>query len=242
MNTPATFQKRLVVVGATGMVGGSALRDALNDPATGAVTAIGRRNAGIAHPKLKEVQHPDFSDCSALEDVLTNQVAAIFCLGTYTGTVSDTELRKITVDYTVEFVKVLHRSSPNATFAFLSGAGADPTEKSRLAFARYKGAAENAVMAAGFPAVYLFRPAYIYPVEPRKEPTFGYRLLRAMYPMFRVLFPGQVIPTDDLASAMVDVVLRGTEDHRVMIFENKDIQAMAERRRNVKGWGRSWVR
>ena len=93
----------------------------------------------------------------------------------------------------------------------MSGNGADPTGRSRIAFARYKGEAEKALLAAGFPRVYIFRPAYIYPVEPRKEPNFSYRLLRAIYPVFRVLFPNQVIRADDLARAMVDVAVRGTE-------------------------------
>jgi uncharacterized protein YbjT (DUF2867 family) len=82
------------------------------------------------------------------------------------------EFHRITVDYTVEFSRVLRGSSPGAAFSFLSGNGADPTGRSRLAFARYKGEAENAVLAAGFPHVYLFRPAYIYPVELRNEPNF----------------------------------------------------------------------
>src|SRR5437870_4500397 len=84
MNVPAG-QTRLVIVGATGMVGGYALRDALDHPAVGRVTAIGRRNLGISHPKLKEVLHKDFGDCSALAEALSEQDAAIFCLGTYTG-------------------------------------------------------------------------------------------------------------------------------------------------------------
>lgn len=128
-----------------------------------------------------------------LADALLGQDAAVYCLGTYTGTVSDAELRAITADYTIEFARVLHSSSPNAAFSFLSGNGADPTGRSRLAFARYKGQAEKALLAAGFPRVYLFRPAYIYPVQPRKEPNFSYRLLRAVYPVFRLLFPNQVI-------------------------------------------------
>src|ERR1700720_4471820 len=101
-------------------------------------------------------------------------------------------------------------SSLGAQFSFLSGSGADPTGRSRMAFARYKGEAEKALLAAGFSRVYIFRPAYIYPVEPRKEPNFGYRLLRAIYPVFRLLFPSQVIRADDLARAMVDVAIRRT--------------------------------
>jgi uncharacterized protein YbjT (DUF2867 family) len=221
-------QERLVIVGVTGMVGGYALRYALDNSAVRSVTSIGRKKLGILHPKLKEVLHKDFADCSALADALSGQDAAVYCLGTYTGSVSDAELRAITTDYTIEFARVLRSSSPNAAFSFLSGNGADPTGRSRLAFARYKGEAENALLAAGFPRVYLFRPAYIYPVEPRKEPNFSYRLLRAVYPAFRLLFPNQVIRADDLGQAMVDVVLRQTQEHQSLVFENRDIQAMVK--------------
>jgi uncharacterized protein YbjT (DUF2867 family) len=226
MSVPAENQKRLVIVGATGMVGGYALRYALENTATGTVTSIGRRKIGIAHPKLKEVLHPNFADCSALAGTLAGQDAAVFCLGAYTGAVTDAELRTITVNYPVEFARVLRSSSPGAAFSFLSGSGADPTGRSRMPFARYKGEAENALLAAGFTRVYLFRPAYIYPVEPRKEPNFTYRLLRTIYPAFRALFPSQVIRADDLARAMVDVVVGETGQRGGPVFENRDIRAM----------------
>jgi uncharacterized protein YbjT (DUF2867 family) len=212
MNVPAADQARLVILGATGMVGGYALSYALDHPAVGLVTAIGRRELGISHPKLKEVLHRDFADCSALADALSDQDAAVFCLGGYTGAVPDTEVRKVTVDYPIEFAQVLRAASPAAVFSFLSGSGADPTGRSRLAFARYKGEAEKALLVAGFSRVYIFRPAYIYSVEPRKEPNFGYRILRGIYPAFRVVFPNQVIRTDDLAHAMVDVAVRRTDE------------------------------
>src|SRR6476659_2470398 len=226
--TPTEAQKRLVIVGATGMVGGYALRYALDHPAVGAATAIGRKPTGLSHPKLSEVLHQDFADCSALAGALSGQDAALFCLGAYTGAVADAELRRITVDYTIEFARVLRGSSPNATFAFLSGGGADPTGRSRIAFARYKGEAEKALAAAGFPHVYVFRPAYIYPVQPRREPNVGYRLLRAIYPAFRMLFPNQVIRADDLARAMVDVAIRGADKTENLVLENRDIRAMVK--------------
>ena len=226
MNVPMASQKRLVIVGATGMVGGYALGYALDHPSVAGVTAIVRRKLAISHPKLSEVLHKDFADCSALAEALSDQDAAIFCLGAYTGTVTDAELRTITVIYTIEFARVLRSSSPEAAFSFLSGKGADPTGRSRMPFARYKGEAENALLAAGFPRVYLFRPAYIYPVEPRKEPNFSYRLLRAIYPAFRLLFPNQVIRADDLGRAMVDVALQKTAERESQIFENRDIRAI----------------
>jgi len=228
MTNPTVGQKSLVVVGASGMVGGYALRYALDNSDVKNVTSIGRKKLGISHAKLKEVLHQNFTDCSPLADALSNQDAVVYCLGTYTGSVSDAELHRITVDYTVEFSRVLRGSSPGAAFSFLSGNGADPTGRSRLAFARYKGEAENAVLAAGFPHVYLFRPAYIYPVEPRNEPNFSYRLLRTVYPVFRVLFPNQVIRADDLARAMVDLGLRQTHERQGLILENRDIRAMVE--------------
>jgi uncharacterized protein YbjT (DUF2867 family) len=209
------------------MVGGYALRYALDDDSVKTVTAIVRRKLGVSHPKLREVLHSDFADCATLSSALSGQDAVVFCLGTYTGAVSDAELRKVTVDYTIEFARVLRGASPEAAFSFLSGNGADPTGKSRIAFARYKGEAENALIAAGFPSVYLFRPAYIYPVEPRKEPNFTYRLLRAIYPAFRLLFPNLVVRADELAQAMVDATVRGTE-RGSHVFENRDIRAMVK--------------
>jgi uncharacterized protein YbjT (DUF2867 family) len=225
MNVPAAGQK-IVIVGASGMVGGYALRYALDHPAIERVTAIGRSKLGISHPKLMDVQHRDFADCSALKDALSGQDAAVFCLGAYTGAVPDAELHKITVGYTIEFARVLRGGSPDAAFSFLSGNGADPTGRSRLPFARYKGEAEKALLAAGFPCVCIFRPAYIYPVEPRNEPNFSYCLLRAIYPVFRLLFPNLVIRGDDLARAMVDAAVRGREERGDLVLENRDIRAM----------------
>jgi uncharacterized protein YbjT (DUF2867 family) len=223
-------QKRLVMVGATGMVGGYALRYALHNPVVKSVTSIGRNRLGIEHPKLKEVVHEDFADCSALADTLSERDAAVYCLGAYTGSVSDAQLRMITASYTIEFARVLRTSSPKAAFSFLSGYGADQTGKSRLAFARYKGEAEKALVAEGFPRVYLFRPSYIYPVQPRKEPNISYRLMHAIYPVFRLLFPNQVIRADDLAWAMVDVVTTERQELGLgsLVLENRAIRALVK--------------
>jgi uncharacterized protein YbjT (DUF2867 family) len=221
-------QKRLTIIGATGMVGGYALRYALDHPAVDRVTAVGRRKLGISNPKLEEVLHSDFADCSALAAPIGGHDAAVFCLGAYTGAVSNSELRKVTVDYTIEFARVFHAASPAAAFSFLSGSGADPTGRSRLAFARYKGEAENAIRAVGFSHVYIFRPAYIYPVQPRTEPSLGYRVLRTIYPAFRMLFPNQVIRADDLARAMVDIAISANGEPGALVLENLDIGARVE--------------
>src|SRR5258705_12365505 len=197
--------------------------------ADGLCLAARRRSvqpAAHGQPAAGRYLHQDFADCSALAETLSGHEAAVFCLGTYTGVVPDAELRKITVDYTIEFARVLRGSSPDAAFSFLSGSGADPTGRSRIPFARYKGEAEKALVAAGFPRVYIFRPAYIYPVEARKGPNFPYRLLRGIYPVFRVLLPNLVIRADDLARAMVDAAVWGREERGDLVLENRDIRAM----------------
>ena len=137
-------EKRIVITGATGMVGGCALRICLENPDVSMVTVLGRSRTGLNDARLREVVVDDFSDYSALTEALENQDVALYCLGAYTGSVPDDLFRQITVDYTLAFAKSLHRASPQAAFCFLSGQGADQTEKSRMAFARYKGEAEKA--------------------------------------------------------------------------------------------------
>jgi uncharacterized protein YbjT (DUF2867 family) len=192
------------------------------------VTSIGRKRLGISNPKLKEVLHQNFADCSALADVLSEQDAGVYCLGTYTGSVSDEQLRVITATIRSNSRAFSATAVLTLAFSFLSGNGADPSGRSRLAFARYKGHAENALLAGGFRRVYIFRPAYIYPVEPRREPNLSYRLLRAVYPVFRVLFPNQVIRADDLGRVMVDLALSETGESRNLILENREIRAMVK--------------
>ena len=222
--------KRVAVVGATGMVGGLALRTALDDPRVGRVTAVVRRSTGVTHAKLVEIVHADFLDFATVLDAFADQDVALFCVGAYTGQVPDEEFRKITVDCAAAFAKALFAKSPGATVSFLSGQGADPTEKSSMSFARYKGAAEKLLLATGFARVHIFRPGYIYPVTPRVEPNFSYRLFRGLYPALRVVYPNVGIASDALAWAMLEAALEGTGEHTEPVLENRDIRALAARR------------
>ena len=156
--------KRVILTGATGLVGGCALRICLADQAVARVTVIGRRSVGLEHAKLTEVLHESFQDYGSIAGSLGGHDVALYCLGVYTGAVPDNELRRITVDVTGAFARALLRASPDTTFCFLSGQGADQTGTSRIAFARYKGMAETALLDLGFPRVAIFRPGYIYPV------------------------------------------------------------------------------
>ena len=210
------------------MVGGLALRAALAHPEVSAVTTVGRRPTGLEHPKLTEVAHANFTRFPSPEGFLSGHDVGLFCLGAYTGAVSDGELRVVTLDYTVAFATAFRRASPAASFCLLSGQGADPTGESRMAFARYKGAAEAAILQEGFPRVHIFRPGYIYPVTPRAEPNPTYRLMRRMYPVVRRVYPNIGISSFDLAAAMLDAGLHGTSGHGSPVLENRDIRRLAK--------------
>jgi hypothetical protein len=209
------------------MVGGYAFRYALDNPAVERVAAIGRRKLGISHPKLDEVVHRDFADCSALAETLSLQDAAIFCVGTYTGSVSDSEFCKVTVDYTVEFARVLHGSRPGAAFSFLSGA--DQAGRSRMSFARYKGRGREYTSRGGVPEV-VHISTCVYLPRRAAQGNFSYRLLRAIYSVFRLLSPNQVIPADQLGKAMVDVAVQENWKRAKLVLQNRDIRVQAERR------------
>jgi uncharacterized protein YbjT (DUF2867 family) len=208
------------------MVGGCALRICLENPDVSQVTVLGRSRTGIKDARLREVVVDDFTDYSALTDALENQDAALYCLGAYTGAVPDDLFRQITVDYTLAFARALHKASPQAAFCFLSSQGADPTERSRMAFARHKGAAENGLLEIGFPRVHFFRPGYIYPATPRKEPNLVYTITRFLYPLLRRIYPNIGISSEDLAAAMVHAGLYGTGENKKPVMENKDIRSM----------------
>lgn len=205
------------------MVGGEAFKACLESEEVGTVVSLLRRPSGMSHEKLKEVIVGDFMDYSNLEAHFRGVDLALYCLAVYQGKVSKDQYRTITVDYTEAFAKTLKQHSPEATFCLFSAAGAVSSEKSRMQFARDKGAAENRVFAQDFDHAYAFRPGYIYPVEKRNEPSFMYRVSRRMYPLLKAIGPGSVIPSRQLGRAMLTVGLRGGKQK---IYENKDILAL----------------
>ncbi|MEM6699201.1 MAG: NAD-dependent epimerase/dehydratase family protein, partial [Bacteroidota bacterium] len=212
--------KNILLTGATGMVGSLVLDYALNSPDVEKVTSLIRRATGHNHPKLNEVIISDFKDYTTQASLFKNIDAAYFCIGAYTGQVSDDLFKEITLDYAVAFAEAIKQHSPSATLCLLSGAGADRTEKSRVSFAKYKGMAENQIAAMNLGAFHVFRPAYIYPVAPRKEPNLMYSVSRALYPLIRLFGKNASIKSTELASAMFRVGLSGAKQE---ILENRDI-------------------
>ena len=210
---------KVIIAGGTGMVGELVLKYCLNSPKTTEVVSLVRKPATSNHPKLKEIIIRDFEDYAVYRDLFQKVEAAFFCIGVYTGQVRDALFRKITVDYAVAFANALAENSPQARLCLLSGAGADRTEQSRTAFAKYKGMAENQITALEL-EFYAFRPAYIYPVTPRPEPNFMYKISRTLYPLLKLLGEKFSIKSTELAEAMFKVGVAGAEKE---ILENKDI-------------------
>lgn len=213
---------KVLITGATGMIGQLVLKHCLESDQIDKVIALGRTATQNQHTKLSEVLITDFTNYSEVAHHFKNVDAAFFCLGVYTGNVKDDLFKKITVDFAVQFATTLKNQSPNARLCLLSGAGADRTEKSRTSFARYKGMAENQISALGL-EFYAFRPGYIYPVKKRKEPNFMYKLSRFLYPVLKLFGKNLSIKSTALAKAMFKVGLVGAKNE---IIENADILAI----------------
>ena len=203
------------------MIGNIVLEACLESNEIGKVISISRRSCGVTHPKLVEVLHKDFNDYTNLTAHFQNIDVAYFCIGVYTGQVPDDKFREITVDFTKSFADALKTGSPTAKFCFLSGQGADQTEQSRTSFAKYKGIAENYLLQKDFGSLYIFRPAYIYPVEKREEPNLMYRISRRLYPLLKKVFPSTVITSVTLGQAIFKAGISGAEK---VVLENEDIK------------------
>jgi uncharacterized protein YbjT (DUF2867 family) len=219
------IMKNILLTGTNGMIGKLVLEHCLLRDDVQTITSITRKSIGISHPKLKEVLHNDFLDYTAIEDAFTNQDICFFCLGVYTGAVPRDEFRKITVDFTRVFAEYLKKNSPDAAFCFLSGQGADSSEKSRVMFALDKGIAENILIKLQFRQLSVFRPAYIYPVAPRIEPNILYKVFRVLYkPFLSKFYPNIGLSSEELVRAMIKI---GFEGGTQVIYENREIKQLS---------------
>jgi len=217
----------VVLFGATGMVGQGVLRECLSDPDVSRVTAIGRAATGRTHPKLSERVIPDVSDLGPVASELTGTDACFFCLGVSSAGMSEADYRKLTYDLTLSVARVLVGVSPAMTFAYVSGAGTDSTERGRVMWARVKGATENALLALPFRLAVMFRPAAIVPMHGIVSKTRLYRvsyaLTRPFWPVLRAAFPQYVTTTEQLGRAMLRVAKAGAPK---AILETRDINAL----------------
>lgn len=203
------------------MIGKLIMLNCLSGEGVETITSITRKTLGIKHPKLIEIIHADFLNYSGIEQHFKNKDVCFYCIGVYTGQVQKKEFKKITVTYTKVFAETLKQNSPNLSFCFLSGQGADSSEKSSILFAREKGIAENGLIKLKFKSLHIFRPGYIYPVTPRAEPNLSYRIMRVLYKPVSLIFPNVGVTSVKLAEKMMEVGLNGGDK---LIYENKDLR------------------
>jgi len=207
------------------MVGEGVLFECLLDPDVEQVLVINRKPGGVSHPKLKEISHGNFFDLSPIEAQLTNYNACFFCLGVSSVGMKDDEYRRLTYDLTLNVGKTLARLNPDMTFCYVSGAGTDSSEQGRLAWARVKGATENALMRLPFKAAYMFRPGFMKATAGQKNVKSYYKFLAWLYPIGRALYPAGFSTLQELALAMIKTACTGYEKP---ILEVKDIVSLAK--------------
>jgi uncharacterized protein YbjT (DUF2867 family) len=220
---------KVILFGATGMVGQGALRECLLDPDVESVLAVGRSATGQQHPKLRELVHKDFTDFSAVEDQLAGYDACFFCLGVSSAGMSEQDYRRVTYDFTMAAARALAKRNPGMTFVYVSGMGTDSTARGRSMWARVKGETENALLAMPFKAAYMFRPAYIQPMHGITSRTGLYRVgiavMAPLYPLWKALFPKYVTTTEQVGRAMLVAAKHGAPKR---VLESLDLVQLSE--------------
>jgi uncharacterized protein YbjT (DUF2867 family) len=219
---------KVILFGASGMVGQGALRECLRDPEIEAVLAIGRSPSGQRHPKLRELLQQDVTDLSLVERELAAYDACLFCLGVSAVGLSEQEYKRVTYDLTLQVAQTLERLNPKMTFVYVSGGGTDSTEKGYAMWARVKGATENALLAMPFERAYMLRPGFVRPLHGVAPKTPWYRAVSALigplYPALKRFLPSYVTTTEEIGQAMLEVLKRGFGER---VLENRDIAAVA---------------
>jgi uncharacterized protein YbjT (DUF2867 family) len=218
---------KVILFGASGMVGQGVLRECLLDPEVTTVVSIVRSRTGQQHPKLREIVHKDFLDFSSLESELSGFDACFFCLGVSSAGMTEENYRRVTYDITLAVAQALVKINRDMTFIFVSGAGTDSSEHGRTMWARVKGQTENVLLRLPFKAAYMFRPGVIVPLHGIKSRTMLYRIpyavLGPILPPLKRLFPKYVTTTENLGRAMLVAAKRGAPKP---VLESSDINKL----------------
>lgn len=219
---------KVIITGATGMVGEGVLYECLHHPEVEKVLVITRTPCGYSHPKLTEIIHSDFLDITSLKNRITGYNACYFCLGVTALGKNEAEYTRFTYTLTLNFATTLATLNPDMIFCYISGAGTDSSEKGRTMWARVKGKTENDLMKLSFKQVYNFRPGGIEPFLPLKpSQTYykTYKYLKGLFFLMKVITPNLVITLKDLAAAMINASLTGYTKN---ILEMKDMKILAK--------------
>jgi uncharacterized protein YbjT (DUF2867 family) len=220
---------KVLIFGATGMVGQGVLRECLLDPDVQLVQTIGRSATGLEHAKLREIVHQDMTSYARLDDQLSGCDACFFCLGVSSSGMKEDEYERVTYGITTAAAEALSRLNPLMTFIYVSGAGTDSSEHGRIMWARVKGRTENALLRLPFKAAYMFRPGVIEPLHGVRSKTpayrIGYALVGPLLPLLRRAFPNSILTTEQIGLAMLSVAKHGAQKR---ILESKDIRAVLD--------------
>ena len=218
---------KVLIFGATGMVGQGALRECLLADDVTLVQTVGRTATGQQHPKLRELVQHDLFDYSGIEAHLENFDACFFCIGVTSSGMGEAQYTRLTHDLTLSAAQALARLNPQLTFVYVSGAGADSSETGRTMWARVRGRLENALQRLPFKAVYVFRPGIIQPLHGIRSKTGSYRwfytLSRPLLPLLRALMPDTVLSTEIMGRAMLAAARHGAPK---VVLEAADIRAL----------------
>ena len=219
---------RIVLFGATGMIGRGVLLECLADPDVSRVLAVGRRATDVQHAKLEQIVHDDFADYSGIGERLSGFDACFYCLGVSSLGMSEDSYRHVTYDFTLAAAEALLADNQGLVFCYVSGAGADSSEQGRSMWARVRGKTENDLLKLPFAGAYIFRPAYVHAargaVPQSRWLRVLYFFLRPLYPVLRALLPRQVTTGENFGRAMLSVARRG---YASSILESDDINAAA---------------
>lgn len=222
---------RILIFGATGMVGGGVLLECLEAADVEAVTAVGRTAVPLKHPKLSQVLHADLYHVSTIEPQLQPFDACFFCLGVSSAGMSEAAYSRLTYELTLDIAMVLARLNRQMTLVYVSGAGTDSSGQGKSMWARVKGRTENGLQRLPFKAVYLFRPGVIQPVKGVKSKTRLYQtiydVLGPVFSLVRKIRPDAVITTEDIGLAMLEVARRGASK---TILDTADLKAIVAKR------------
>ncbi len=215
---------KVIITGATGMVGEGVLLECLAHPEVTAVLLVSRKHYEMNHPKLQEYLIPDFMKLDEFTAQLSGYDACFFCAGVSSIGMKEADYSRVTYDLTLHFAGTLAKLNPGMVFTYVSGSLTDSTEKGRIMWARVKGRTENALMKLPFKGVYNFRPGFMDPTPGQKSIKPAYKMIKVLSPVLRLFFPKRVLTLHQVGLAMIHCVLRG---YPKQILEIGDIKMAA---------------